>query len=1174
MPKLSIQCVVRLHLTPFKSPVLQLRVNSLLYHTTLKGINNYIILNHKSRIWSRITNTIVPDSHGSISKKHFAGCNCPPNVLCKVGQLINCSISVRRAWVRQEKTKFLNSICNSESEKKDHARTLDNCLERISDFNFCSTSKLINLDSYFQDSCASPPTLEKGSSLTQNLANLASEFSCAFAPIVAALIHKQSGKRLFVESQGLSSHTRKTPDSLGQYTRHIMHNEKIITLSQYKEILVSEISEITCLTKDYKENPHNFVFHVLKIGKAYCSEAKRRALVKKLSIKAGVFAYNYSYYTNKKYVFKDLLRAQKKSRLFCNTEIPLTMPVYLGYPDCIETETFYINTTYKNVAQAAYINCRCKNRIVYGLFSEEKEYLNWCLPSRHEFNAINKAKLTTLNGKTIKSNNLVALKRKFHFKLRLQQKCNSKLRLKQKFKAKLTNLVSFNSQFAGLNYKLNDIKLMYFLVSAQTFPIYAVSLKVTNINTLSCVKLMPFLKSFEICVLSFKQTIILKVTLSSQKLLQLWKCSSIYILSLSKRGFAFLLVGVLLFSWGCSLRNTYNSGNIGHLGRACTAQVYAITSEISNLAINLNRSDYIDVTTFRARKAGYPVVLAAVTLSSSRVVKPQIQSRDGLVVATCVPYRTQTQTKQSPWLTKHSAPSSPSFYFLKSRFVQSSTRMPNVVASATAKKLISPNCENLPQAVFFDPLHQGLKNYDRQLLPYVFYNGPQIITDPVRVGHFNRESERHEKNRDACILSKFNSQNEMRVKMGMEALVFNLHQQREDSIYNFLRTQYGCAMDHIDKNKPYLYLNVSLLTTESYVGITQGGPTDAKGKGGNSRATVHTKSNYNKDSKHVQVQLASCRTDSQGKPATLLHIPIYGIIHSEAKAQMSLDHKVFFDENNIMNESFYRTAPEIHKDFMLFIERFLTHLWGFDSLIIDGQIYPRILNGTNNPHPIATDQRQANIAQRAENLRAGEENLKEIEKRYRESQFLDDLPLEVEVLEIAKREYKIAKARGSGLGKSHTFDEALLAQTKLLAPILQPQIPLPPFPEISLPLTETESSLTPAKTDSSIKNRSISLPNPLRENNGTIMIKRPGSLVETGTSYKDVVKYGGVSKELDKAFPQVASRALSQLTPSALMTTPLAIKGSNSVTEQIPKKANIAPLKNKKNASEGADLPK
>lgn len=221
---------------------------------------------------------------------------------------------------------------------------------------------------------------------------------------------------------------------------------------------------------------------------------------------------------------------------------------------------------------------------------------------------------------------------------------------------------------------------------------------------------------------------------------------------------------------GMGVKNTYNAGNIGHLERSCIWQVYAPTGQISNknLAMDFNLSDYIDVTTLRTKKVDHPIVLASVSLSSTWF---RVQISNGLVVAKCV----STKTKQSPWLSNYLAPCSYHLLTAKSPFAQTSVRMPNIVTSASTsdKPKMSANCEGLPTAVFYDPLHPELIKYDRELLPYVFENGPNIITDPSELADHLMKSKLYETNRNERLLTKFNLEHGEKNKKRV-ALIFDL----------------------------------------------------------------------------------------------------------------------------------------------------------------------------------------------------------------------------------------------------------------------------------------------------------------------------------------------------------------------------------------------------------------
>lgn len=339
------------------------------------------------------------EKEGSNSKYMAATvCNCPPNVICMVGELINSSTANRRKWVHKKRKKFIDSLSTVEGEREYHLSNLNHKLKYLEEYNFCAKSKIIDIDSYFESQDLLNSTVTNNSVLKPSTEGELSQFDCAFTPIIAVFLNTKSGKRLFLESAGLSPYTQKTTSSGESYSHYIMHNNKIIPLEEYKEILASEIPS---LKKDYQENPTDFDFHVLEIGQNYACELKRKALVKDLSVEAGVLTYNYYCYGNEKYGFKDLLKAQRACFLCSNTQIPLNRAVHLGYSGC--DKIWYRGGTYRNVIEAAYVNCRCRNQIIYGLFLQSGPYRNWYVISDRYVNTINKAKLTSLNIKPIKN---------------------------------------------------------------------------------------------------------------------------------------------------------------------------------------------------------------------------------------------------------------------------------------------------------------------------------------------------------------------------------------------------------------------------------------------------------------------------------------------------------------------------------------------------------------------------------------------------------------------------------------------------------------------------------------------------------------------------------------------------------------------------------------------------
>lgn len=346
-------------------------------------------------------NLVQTSSTGTLSGplKSYLSCGCPPNIECLIGMLLNYSISGREQWLRENLTDFIGSCSSVGLQQAFYLKRIRKMLDQINGYNFCPASRIIEPSDFY-------PSLASYYALLPRMFAIKSVLASAeqiippllLAPVVCLFLNNTTGKRLFLHSQGFSCSMQKPflDLSLKHPEPFINYKRSMMPFSDYKSKI---ISTEPALAADFKTDPNSIMFYVLKMGALWRNPLKRENLVKRLSINSGVFTYDIARYNTKKYTEEDLLCAQKRNSLFCNTKIPSNVPIHLGVPGIgkvwRKTGT-YKGGDYKNLSQASRQLGICKNQLAYGIFSRDQAYQNWCLMADQNFDFKNKAFLSTL----------------------------------------------------------------------------------------------------------------------------------------------------------------------------------------------------------------------------------------------------------------------------------------------------------------------------------------------------------------------------------------------------------------------------------------------------------------------------------------------------------------------------------------------------------------------------------------------------------------------------------------------------------------------------------------------------------------------------------------------------------------------------------------------------------
>lgn len=178
-----------------------------------KPLKSVIRLKPSAFIFRKRQNSLVQTRCMNDPPKSYLSCSCPANVDCVIGMLLNYSPVDRENWIKQNLMGFIIACSSVSLEQAFHLRRITDLLDQIDNYNFCSPSKIIEPDDFYKSlaSYYSPlPRVPVATLLSTNSPNTENVSSPRLlVPIVCVFLNKKTGKRLFSQSQGLSSPTQK-----------------------------------------------------------------------------------------------------------------------------------------------------------------------------------------------------------------------------------------------------------------------------------------------------------------------------------------------------------------------------------------------------------------------------------------------------------------------------------------------------------------------------------------------------------------------------------------------------------------------------------------------------------------------------------------------------------------------------------------------------------------------------------------------------------------------------------------------------------------------------------------------------------------------------------------------------------------------------------------------------
>lgn len=298
----------------------------------------------------------------------FNICGCKANVECMIGYLINKPVFYRQRWVSSEMGTFLDACSSNSLERQQNEHRLKMFIIQRSQSDLYDMSKTIDIDVYFNS--------------THNLRN-----SFTFLPWVGMFIDPVDGRRIFLESEGISINKENVC--------FVFYNGMQIILDTYKKLTLAKIPNSS--TKG-SLNPDYLIFKLLKISGNWVNTTKRRKLVKDLSIHYGALTYDSFQYSNHIYNLEDRIRAKKKLCWNLTSNIPFNVAVHIGLYPNLDLE--HQNSVYPDIVKASEILGLCKHKIVYAVFSSDYEHEGTYLLNILDFDLINKANLIPINTST------------------------------------------------------------------------------------------------------------------------------------------------------------------------------------------------------------------------------------------------------------------------------------------------------------------------------------------------------------------------------------------------------------------------------------------------------------------------------------------------------------------------------------------------------------------------------------------------------------------------------------------------------------------------------------------------------------------------------------------------------------------------------------------------------
>lgn len=314
-----------------------------------------------------------------------------------IGLLINKDFYSRNQWCAENLKHKLQLLFTEDEDIVENGFRVERELRARGMQDYVENSKTIDLDLYEQY------TKLKSSKSKLKVSNLMTGYGPndnlisveIFQPAVVMFLHTETGKRLFLQIEGISYYQETDRMCLGSGTRFIKDNNITLPFLKYQQSIIEAYPE---LKKDYVINPKHLLFKVIKIGAEWTSKEKRTKLVTTLSKHHESLVYNISQYSNFNYTELDFLNAQKECLLKGNSKISLHSPIRIGYSE--ELAYKYHNRIYPSILDLSKCTGMCHHKIVYRINSNQ--YESWILLSSVDFRLINGKELTSMDREQIK----------------------------------------------------------------------------------------------------------------------------------------------------------------------------------------------------------------------------------------------------------------------------------------------------------------------------------------------------------------------------------------------------------------------------------------------------------------------------------------------------------------------------------------------------------------------------------------------------------------------------------------------------------------------------------------------------------------------------------------------------------------------------------------------------